>query len=332
MHARYVVYTLCAVLFAGCTVDTLEPILVDSITLDPVSTILEPGETLQLSVTVLPSDAADTTVSWQSADRTVATVSDDGLVTGIAAGRTTVLAMSSNPDVAVSCDVTVGATLSGTLTYNGAAHSSDDPFAVVGVRNLDTAEYHYSRDVRWSYDATTGAYQVHGLPEADLYMWLTFADPPDEWMFGGSCSAEHTVDLTALDAAGRAARDIPMEYIVHLTAPDDNGAADRSVDDSYPVFAVPPAFTWNAVPEADQYIVDIDLYRSPDHPSGYGYLSDEVYETVTTLSYTPTLTANATNEHYAFSVTAYTSTSEELGSYMHPYTDGYGWEYRFVIE
>lgn len=64
--------------------------------------------TMQLTVTVLPEDARNKAVKWTSTEPEVATVSADGLVKGISAGKTTITATSvSGENVTASCTITV---------------------------------------------------------------------------------------------------------------------------------------------------------------------------------------------------------------------------------
>lgn len=59
------------------------------------------GETVQIA-----ADAGEFPVSWSSADTEIATVAEDGTVTGVAPGTTTVTATSEG--ISVTCQVTVG--------------------------------------------------------------------------------------------------------------------------------------------------------------------------------------------------------------------------------
>ncbi len=61
------------------------------ITLEGPITITE-GEELQLTATVAPENATNKEVTWSSSDNTIATVSETGLVTAIAAGEATITA------------------------------------------------------------------------------------------------------------------------------------------------------------------------------------------------------------------------------------------------
>ncbi|MBQ7870705.1 MAG: Ig-like domain-containing protein, partial [Oscillospiraceae bacterium] len=72
-----------------------------------------------LTATVMPWTATDRTVRWSSADESIATVNEDGLVTAVALGTTTITATSNlDPSISASCTVTVETldlTLEGTL-------------------------------------------------------------------------------------------------------------------------------------------------------------------------------------------------------------------------
>ena len=65
------------------------------------------GDTEQLTATVYPEDAKDTNVYWTSANRNIATVDNDGNVTGIAGGETVITARSSDATVYAECKVKV---------------------------------------------------------------------------------------------------------------------------------------------------------------------------------------------------------------------------------
>ena len=88
-----------------CTVTVaIVKVPVTSVSLDKNTAGLLVGETLQLTATVLPSNATDRTVTWTSSDTQVATV-ENGLVTALAAGETIITAKVE--DFSVTCTVTV---------------------------------------------------------------------------------------------------------------------------------------------------------------------------------------------------------------------------------
>ncbi|QIN98640.1 hypothetical protein birk_66 [Salmonella phage birk] len=84
------------------------PILVESVTVSPTSVTLEEGKTQRLTYTYLPANADNTDFYWISDDETVAVVSDNGLVTAIGEGETTVnVQYGVDSSIFDSCTVTV---------------------------------------------------------------------------------------------------------------------------------------------------------------------------------------------------------------------------------
>lgn len=82
---------------------------VDQINLTPTRVNLKIGEQQQIYANVYPSDANDSSVYWESADPTIARVDQNGVVTGINNGITTITAKANDGGGAIgSTTVTVG--------------------------------------------------------------------------------------------------------------------------------------------------------------------------------------------------------------------------------
>lgn len=82
---------------------------VEQITLTPMRVNLKVGEQQQVYANVYPSDANDSSVYWESEDPTIASVDQNGVVTGINNGVTTITAKANDSGGAVgSTTVTVG--------------------------------------------------------------------------------------------------------------------------------------------------------------------------------------------------------------------------------
>lgn len=92
---------------ATCTVNVYPEITeVTSVSLNRVSVTVDEGDEFSLAVVVLPTDATDKTITWQSQNPEVASVDQDGKVSAHLAGTTTITATSTN-GVSASCEVTV---------------------------------------------------------------------------------------------------------------------------------------------------------------------------------------------------------------------------------
>ena len=72
------------------------PTPVSSINLNTTSISLKAGETFSLSATVLPNNATDKSLIWESSNASVATVSDTGVVKGISLGQTEITASAND--------------------------------------------------------------------------------------------------------------------------------------------------------------------------------------------------------------------------------------------
>lgn len=89
--------------FSNCGVFLVSP---DSCTLNKATTSIEVGANETLTVTVLPANAANKSVTWESSDTSVATVNSSGKVVGVGVGTATITATTFNGMVG-SCVVTI---------------------------------------------------------------------------------------------------------------------------------------------------------------------------------------------------------------------------------
>ena len=73
---------------------------------------------MTLKPTVYPTTLKDKSVTWKSSDETVATVTEDGIVTGVTPGTATITCTSNVTGLSATCQVTVTAS-SGTRSLSG---------------------------------------------------------------------------------------------------------------------------------------------------------------------------------------------------------------------
>ena len=102
---KFFIPLVSALLLAFSCEKAPEEIAVTDISIDQATAEMTIGEKKQLSATVTPSDATDQSISWSSSNKSVATVSDHGMVTAIAEGKTTIKARAG--DKTSVCVVTV---------------------------------------------------------------------------------------------------------------------------------------------------------------------------------------------------------------------------------
>lgn len=86
----------------------LNPVIVSSISLSKSTLELEVGDSEKLTASVLPSDAVNRRVSWSSSDTSIATVDQDGNVTGVKEGNCTITCSANDGSgVVATCSVSV---------------------------------------------------------------------------------------------------------------------------------------------------------------------------------------------------------------------------------
>ena len=75
----------------------------------PSTASVETGSTTQLTATISPSNATNKNVTWSSGNTSVATVSNDGTVTGVSAGTAVITVTTADGGYTDTCTVTVTA-------------------------------------------------------------------------------------------------------------------------------------------------------------------------------------------------------------------------------
>ncbi len=139
---------------------------------------VEKGSTMQVTLTVEPSNATNPAVSWATSDPNIATV-DGGVVTGVNAGTVTITATSTDgTNVSGSCYVTVNEpqpTLVQSIAVSGvpASVKVGDTFTLSAAVAPDNAN---NKAIAWStsdankatVDASTGAVTVKGTGDVTI--------------------------------------------------------------------------------------------------------------------------------------------------------------------
>ena len=124
-----------------------EPIPVTGISLNQTTLAIEVGKTETLIATIEPENATNKNIIWNSSDESIATVSEEGVVTAISEGTAIISATSEDSEYTASCDIVVyiafpdGYIFSVTNTeewlysVNGVKYSGNDKTYTINILN-----------------------------------------------------------------------------------------------------------------------------------------------------------------------------------------------------
>ena len=115
---KYLVSIITAMSFMLSCEKVPEDIAVTSVSINQPLAEMIIGETVQLSVTITPSNATDKSVTWATSKQSVATVSDNGLVSAIAEGQSTITASSGGKSATCIVIVSKGTVDVSSVTLN----------------------------------------------------------------------------------------------------------------------------------------------------------------------------------------------------------------------
>ena len=137
------------------------PVAVTGVTLSPTTATLTVGETVTLTATVAPEGATDKSVTWSSSNTSVATVSNEGEVTAVAAGEATITVTTTDGAKTATCAVTVAAPAAYTVSLKegtddatswkgkaGEAAYQDLPLESVAAGTAVTVKYDGTKKVK----------------------------------------------------------------------------------------------------------------------------------------------------------------------------------------
>ncbi len=120
-----------------------------AVTLNKASTTINAGSTETLTATVTPADALNKNVTWSSSDESVATVSSNGVVTGVSKGTAVITATTVDGGYTASCTVTVTKRVTFNTTNSNLSTGNNKQLSSNGVTvlfsNINTANGGYVR-------------------------------------------------------------------------------------------------------------------------------------------------------------------------------------------
>lgn len=163
---------------ASCGEVAKEPVPVSSVTVSPTSLSMTEGDTETLKVTVLPENADDKTVVWESSNSTVATVSN-GVVKALAGGTSTITAKAGGKSATCAVTVTPAFVSVSSIAFSGDSFSMRDDEELTLVVSF-TPENASNKNLSWSSSnesvATVSAGVVHGKAVGETTITATSED------------------------------------------------------------------------------------------------------------------------------------------------------------
>lgn len=132
---------------AQCTVHVLVP--ATGISLDKKEINVERGTSQTLTAKIAPDDTTVTNVDWVSTDETIATVDNEGKITGVSTGSTVITVKSRDGGFTAHCTVHVVVSITGIhLSDSSLTLKKEDSHAlVVAVLPADTTE---DKTITWT--------------------------------------------------------------------------------------------------------------------------------------------------------------------------------------
>jgi len=102
-----VLFLVSGVVFHSCKPEVKEPVKVTEVKLSKTTLPMVVGDKEALVVTVIPDDAADKSVTWESNNEDVATVDNSGNVEAKGIGKARITVRTKDGNFTASCEVTV---------------------------------------------------------------------------------------------------------------------------------------------------------------------------------------------------------------------------------
>ena len=216
---------------AQCRISVSDVVHVTGITLNKVSTQINKGVTELLVATVSPNDATDKSVTWSTSDSSVATVSNDGLVTAVGCGQATITVTTTDGGYTAKCETSVVNPVTGvTLNNNVAYILTGETYQLVAT--VAPSDACGDKSVTWSTsDSSIATVSNNGLVTAVATGSATVTVTTTVGSYTASCAVEVsepvavtsvTLDESTLDLVVRQTRQLTATVL-----PSD--AYDKSV-------------------------------------------------------------------------------------------------------
>jgi|GEM_PF-969054 len=211
---------------ATCEVTVNQP--VTSVSLDKTTLAINAGDSEELNVTINPSDANDKSVVWISSNENIATVDENGVVTGVAKGSATITVTTNSGSKIATCQVTVNQPVT-SVSLNKEATAIDAGKSETLVATVSPANA-TDKTVTWSSSdaavaTVTSAGVVNGLKAGIATITVTTTDGG----FTATCevTVNQPVTSVSLDKSTITINAGDTDELNAIVGPED--ATDKSV-------------------------------------------------------------------------------------------------------
>lgn len=218
----------------SCTVIVSAKVIsVTDVTLDQTSIEITEEDTQQLTATVFPENATDTSVVWSSENSSVATVSQEGLVTAVSEGTTTITVTTNDGGKTAICNVVVNAKVINvtgvSLDKNSLELVEEDTETLIATVAPDDAT---NKNVIWSTENSGIATVNDGVVTAVSVGNTTITVTTEDGSYTDTCSVVVTakiinVDSVTLNKTSTTLIEGNSEQLTYTISPEN--ATDQSV-------------------------------------------------------------------------------------------------------
>ena len=140
---------------------------VESVKLNATSASVYTRKSMKLKATVLPSNAADKSVTWKSLNTRVATVDSNGLVSAVGAGKAKIVCTTKDGSKTATCLVTVTSPVDVTMISLNVSAKTLDKWSKYQLKATVIHSNATFKDVSWkSSDTSVATVDKNGLVKA----------------------------------------------------------------------------------------------------------------------------------------------------------------------
>lgn len=152
-----------------CDITVIDQVVrpVTGISLNQTTASVGLNKTITLTPTIYPANATNKLVTWSSSDTSVATV-NNGVVTGLKLGTTTITVRTSDSGFEASCLVTVNNLVTNSFTINRSSHASGSEYGWLSWTSNSISGYSYiyaGENAKLQFNSSKSSYYIYNTTE-----------------------------------------------------------------------------------------------------------------------------------------------------------------------